>query len=199
MYQFIQAAGSIFCLLLKTKVYQFRVLPFGLNTAPQVFTHLGRTVAGYLHDLGLLVIPYLSDWVVHHPDCQGLLCHQSQLVNTLNLVGFILNEKSELDLVQDIQFLSIHLRLDLGRALLTESKAREIIVRACDISSQPVLSYHRVSQFMGSLNWASGLNNARKELGAATTSSWICTTIVESHAALQNSKSFPVSVKGHEV
>ena len=157
MYQFIQAAGSIFCLLLKTKVYQFRVLPFGLNTAPQVFTHLGRTVAGYLHDLGLLVIPYLSDWVVHHPDCQGLLCHQSQLVNTLNLVGFILNEKSELDLVQDIQFLSIHLRLDLGRALLTESKAREIIVRACDISSQPVLSYHRVSQFMGSLNWASGL------------------------------------------
>ena len=28
----------------KNKVYQFRVLPFGLNTAPQVFTRLGHTV-----------------------------------------------------------------------------------------------------------------------------------------------------------
>ena len=37
---------------LENKVYQFRVLPFGLNTAPQVFTHLGHTVAAYLHRLG---------------------------------------------------------------------------------------------------------------------------------------------------
>ena len=33
----------------ENKVYQFQVLPFGLNTAPQVFTRLGHTVAGYLH------------------------------------------------------------------------------------------------------------------------------------------------------
>ena len=29
------------------RVYQFQVLPFGLNTAPQVFTRLGHTVTGY--------------------------------------------------------------------------------------------------------------------------------------------------------
>ena len=40
-------------LALENKVYQFRALPFGLNTAPQVFTHLGHTVAGYLHRLGI--------------------------------------------------------------------------------------------------------------------------------------------------
>ena len=32
-------------------------------------------------------------------------------------------------------------------------------------------------------------NNARQEFSAATSSRWICTTIVDSHAALQNSKS----------
>ena len=42
-------------------------------------------------------------------------------------------------------------------------------------------------------------NNAGKELSAATISRWICTTIVDSHAAMQNSKSFCGSVKAYEV
>ena len=32
---------------IKNKVYKFRVLPFGLNTASQVFTRLGHRVAAY--------------------------------------------------------------------------------------------------------------------------------------------------------
>ena len=43
------------------------------------------------------------------------------------------------------------------RASLPDFKAREIIARACRITSQPVLSYTQVSQFMGSLSWASRL------------------------------------------
>ena len=89
------------------------------NTAPQVFTRLGHTVTAYLHRQGISVIPYLDDWLIHHPDRQVLLRHQVLLLNTLDLVGFILNQKkSELDLTQDTQFLGIHLRLDLGKALL---------------------------------------------------------------------------------
>ena len=42
-------------------------------------------------------------------------------------------------------------------------------------------------------------NNTGKELSAATTSRWICTTIVDSHASVQNSKSIPGKVKAHEV
>ena len=140
------------------KVYQFRVLPFGLNTAPQVFTRLGHTVTAYLHCQGVSVIPYLDDWLVHHPDRQILLRHQALLIDTLDLVGFILNrKKSELDLTQDLQFLGIHLRLDLGRALLPESKAGEIVACARHLSSLKVLDYSQVSHLMGSLNWASGL------------------------------------------
>ena len=58
------------------------LLPFGLSTAPQVFTRLGHTVAAYLHRLGISVIPYLDDWLIHHPDSQILLRHQSQLLHT---------------------------------------------------------------------------------------------------------------------
>ena len=42
-------------------------------------------------------------------------------------------------------------------------------------------------------------NNGGKELSAASISLWICTTIVNSHASLQNSKSIPGKVKAHEV
>ena len=42
-------------------------------------------------------------------------------------------------------------------------------------------------------------NNAGKELSAATISRWICTTIVDSHAAVQNSRNLSGSVKAHEV
>ena len=42
-------------------------------------------------------------------------------------------------------------------------------------------------------------NNPGKELSSATISRWICTTIVDSHAAMQNSKSLSGSVKAHKV
>ena len=142
----------------ENRVYQFQVLPFGLNTAPQVFTRLGHTVTAYLHRQGVSVKPYLDDWLVHHADRQILLRHQALLIDTLDLVGFILNrKKSELDLTQGLQFLGIHLRLDLGRALLPESKAGEIVACAGHLSSLKVLNYSQVFHLMGSLNWASGL------------------------------------------
>ena len=119
----------------ENKVYQFRVLPFGLNTAPQVFTRLGHTVTGYLHRQGISVIPYLDDWLIHHPDRQVLLRQ----------------------LTQDLQFLWIRLCLDLGEASLPESKAWEIVARTRYLSSLQVLTYSQVSQLLGSLNWASGL------------------------------------------
>ena len=84
-----------------------------LNTALQVFTCLRHRVAAYLHHQGISVIPYLDDWLIHHPDRQVLLRHQSQLLNILNMVGLRLNEaKSELEPVQDIKFLGLPLPLD---------------------------------------------------------------------------------------
>ena len=111
----------------KNKVYQFRVLHFSLNTAPQVLTRLGHTMAANLHRQGIPVIPYLDDWLIHHPDRQVLLRHQSQLLNILNMVGLRLNEaKSELEPVQDIQFLGLPFFLDHARVSIPVSKAGEI-------------------------------------------------------------------------
>ena len=84
-------------------------------------------------DLGCALSRRLAD----SPSRQTSLATSSgPVLETLDLVGFVLNEKkSELDLVQDIQFLGIRLCLDLGVALLPESKAQEIATRACKLSS----------------------------------------------------------------
>ena len=67
------------------KVYQFQVLPFRLNTAPQVFTRLAHTVAAYLHHQGISVIPYLDDWLI-----QCYFTTSLSLLN-MNMVGLRLN------------------------------------------------------------------------------------------------------------
>ena len=110
--------------------------------SPKVFTRQGHIVAGYLHHHGISVLPYLDDWLVHQPDRKVLLYQHSQLLVTQRMVGFKLNvAKSEQVPVQDIQFPSIRLCLDLGRALLPESKAREVVVCAYNLSSQSILSF----------------------------------------------------------
>ena len=131
----------------ENEVYQFRVLPFGLNTAPQIFTRLGHTLTGYLHSLGISVIPYLDDWLFHHSDRQVLLYHQSteyarpgglcseQEVRTGHGTGY------------SVSWCSV--RLDLGRALFPESKDLEKIAHVCEIFSQQILSYQAVAQFVG--------------------------------------------------
>ena len=90
MYRSIQTAGQQ---EVPNKAYQLGVLSLGLSTAPQLFNHLGHTVAGYLHRLGISRIPQLNNRLMLHPDGQVLPYHQSQRSNTLDLVGFILNKE----------------------------------------------------------------------------------------------------------
>ena len=123
------------------------------NTAPQVFTRLGHTVAVYLHRQGILVIPYLDDWLIHHPDRQVLLHHQSQVLHILKMVGLKLNEgKSE--------------GYPVSGALVTLGSGESFPPniqgsgdnKTCVTNILPEnFVVHKSAQFMGSLNWASGL------------------------------------------
>ena len=45
----------------KTKTYQFKALPFGLNIAPMIFTRLMKPVASYLRKRGVRLVIYLDD------------------------------------------------------------------------------------------------------------------------------------------
>ena len=46
------------------EVYQFKVLCFGLSTAPQVFTRVMAPVSAILHRIGVRLRRYLDDWLL---------------------------------------------------------------------------------------------------------------------------------------
>ncbi len=67
----------------KLIVYQWKVLPFGLATAPRFFTKLLASLAAHLHLQGCLMYPYIDD--IFHAQASinqtsrthdlSLLCH----------------------------------------------------------------------------------------------------------------------------
>lgn len=47
--------------LFESVIYEFKCLPFGLNTAPYIFTKIMKSVISYLRELGYLSVNYLDD------------------------------------------------------------------------------------------------------------------------------------------
>jgi hypothetical protein len=51
----------------KETVYQFRCLPFGLSTAPRVFTRITKVIAAFLRQKQVHLFMYLDDWLIVGP------------------------------------------------------------------------------------------------------------------------------------
>jgi hypothetical protein len=126
--------------------YQFRSLPFGLNTAPMVFAKLFHVLPAHLPCQGISVIPYIDDWIFHLPDRQVLLQHRIQVLRTLELAGFLINEpKSQLIPSQDIQFLGIRFNLLDGYASIPPD-------RHCKLRTRPLQVLFQQAGLLNSLS-----------------------------------------------
>ena len=137
------------------QVLQFRALPFGLSTAPRLFTRLANAVVAYLHQQGVSVIAYLDDWLVHHQCRETLVQHQQLLLVTLERLGLLVNvRKSQLEPTQDLQYLGVRFLLKEGTALLPQERVFATEALATKIGQRTHLTYHQASSLMGSLNWA---------------------------------------------
>jgi hypothetical protein len=97
------------------KVYQFRALPFGLASAPLIFTTVVKAFVAPFHALGLKLHFYLDDWLL---TCQCRVTLRRQLTLLLWRVrqaGWVVNEdKSELDPSQDFVFVGVRFRTAEG-------------------------------------------------------------------------------------
>jgi hypothetical protein len=55
-----------------TQVFQFRALPFGLASAPYVFTRVAAGLARVAHRRALFLYLYLDDWLLQNPIREAL-------------------------------------------------------------------------------------------------------------------------------
>lgn len=108
-------------------IYEFTCLPFGLSTAPYVFTKIMKPVMFYLRSQGLMSVIYLDDIL-----CFGdsyIKCRKNVeiTVQLLKNLGFIINEeKSCLQPKQKCKFLGFLLDSTLFSISLPETKIETI-------------------------------------------------------------------------
>ena len=133
------------------KLYQFKVLVFGLNTAPRIFSECMKPVVAFIRSKGILIIIYLDDILLAARTYHECLCQTNFAIDLLESLGFCINcKKSQLIPSQHIPFLgfvvdstTMTIGLPLEKIALIQSLAATL-----KESSQPV-TLRSLSRFIG--------------------------------------------------
>ena len=123
------------------RTWQFRVLCFGLSTAPQVFTCVMAPVLGFLHQLGVWMLRYLDDWLILASSREEACWARDQVLSLCQELGIVVNlEKSTLTPSRPITYLGIRFDLQTFRALATPSRIEKFFSIAEEFLSSKVQS-----------------------------------------------------------
>ena len=130
--------------------YQFKCLPFGLSTAPRVFTKLLRPIVGFLRQVGCRLIIYLDDILLLHQDREQLF-NISQLVNQLfQCLGLLINEEKSLQTsCLQMEYLGFLLCSQSLLISVPAEKMRKIQQDATKILSQDQVTVRELVRFVG--------------------------------------------------
>ena len=129
------------------------MLPFGLSTAPRVFTRIVRVIEAFLKIQGVDMHQYIDDWLMKNQSKSLVERHHDLTLFWVNKLGFLVNEgKSQLIPTQTPAFLGSP--LDLLNMLVFPSERR--ILRATRLAAsllvrtaQPAKTWQR---FLGHLS-----------------------------------------------
>ena len=117
----------------KAQVFQFTSLPFGLATAPQVFTMIVKEVKLMALSRGLRIHQYLDDWLIRSQSQEEAQVNTQAVVELTQSLGWIINqEKSELKPTQVFSFVGYEYHLDSALVKPTQErwlKLQDLILR----------------------------------------------------------------------
>ena len=110
------------------KPFQFRVLCFGLTTAPQVFTRIMAPVSAILHRHGVRMLRYLDDWLILASSKIACLQSRDRLLAVCTELGIQVNlTKSSLVPSQSIVYLGMEIQSLPFIARPTPARANNLI------------------------------------------------------------------------
>ena len=136
--------------LWRDSLLEFACLPFGLASAPRVFTKLMKPILSILRQSGICLIAYLDDFLIMGETRQLALQHAGTTLNLLEGLGFVVNyPKSLLVPSQEIEFLGFIVNsLNLSLSLPTDKikKVRQNCQRLLD---KPVVYSPEISKVFG--------------------------------------------------
>ena len=111
-----QASRKFLRLFVGGVVYQFKVLCFGLSTAPQVFTRVFAAVSAWAHARGIRLLRYLDDWLILASSEAKARQDVQELVLFCHNLGIVINkEKSDLEPSQMANYLGMVIDTEAAR------------------------------------------------------------------------------------
>ena len=158
------------------QAYAFRCLPFGLSTAPRVFTRIVKSIGAALRRRGVIIFLYLDDWLFLAPTRELVIQHTALALQYLKVRGFIVNMgRSHLIPTQFPIFLDAS--FDFIRSLVRPSVQRVYNLLACialmiQVQSAPALAWLNFwAGSRGQLDRAGPLLQTQNETYSTTVSS----------------------------
>ena len=128
--------------------YQFRALPFGLSSAPQVFTKILAPLMAWLRLMGVHLYPYLDDILILGESFGEVEQSVQAMLRVRTQAGFIVKlKKSNLVPTQDLLYIGVRFWTDQGKFYLPEDRIEGLLTM--------VQSFAKVGQYVTTLFYLS--------------------------------------------
>lgn len=136
----------------KNQIFKFVVLPFGLKSAPFVFTKILKPVYAWFRLQNIRCFYYIDDSLNLHQSKKVCQDNTKTIVQTLESLGFIVNrEKSVLIPTQKITFFGFIIDSVQFKIYLTDEKINKIIAKCTNLLEKKVIVVRDLASFIGSV------------------------------------------------
>lgn len=130
--------------------YQFNCLPFGLSSAPRIFTKIMKPVIAWLRQLGCRLISYIDDNLIMASSRQEAKLLGQLAVALLEGLGFTVNyEKSVLEPTQTTSFLGFMIDSRTMTISVPEQKLICMRTQASKMLAVSTVSGRELARFIG--------------------------------------------------
>ena len=137
------------------RVYQFKVMPFGLNIAPRVFTKIMKPVAAKLQKLGMNIVMYLDDWLVIATTRRQCRMMVKETLRVGRSMGLLFNlKKSHLEPTKNLEWLGFLWDTEKSTLSLSEDNCRRTWRKLFKAVNCKRMTRRQWESLVGSLNHA---------------------------------------------
>ncbi len=136
----------------KGKTYRFKVMPFGLCSAPRIFTKLMKEVVAHWRAQGLRLAFYIDDIIILARSAEECRQHALIVLHTLRELGFEVNEqKCVLEPSQRCDFLGFTLDTRHMQIKVPKDKLSNIRKLAARLHTRQRCTVRELASFIGKL------------------------------------------------
>ena len=131
---------------------QFRVCPFGLASAPRIFTKILKPAIGLCRRLGIRILIYLDDLLLMNQDEQQLIVDTNSVIWILQHLGFVINWKKSIPTPQQqLEYLGFNINSAELTLALPQDKVLKIREECQQLLQERQVSARRLAKLIGKL------------------------------------------------